>query len=644
MENYQEIFILLTGFCVIALSSNQIGNLFAKIRLPKITGYLFAGLIAGPFVLGFFSKEAIEQLHFVDGVSLALIAFAAGNELLLSELKGKFKSIGWIAAGVVVLTFILVGGSVFLLANAIPFIAGKSAVLVTATAMLTGAILIARSPSSAIAVVSELRAKGPLTQVVLGVTVITDVIVIMVFALSASAVDALLAQVSLNLGFVLLLLGELVLAILAAFVVAAVLRLILAMNTNHFVKAILILLAGYSVFYLSAQLRTYSHDAWPFEIFVEPLLVCMLTGFLVTNFTNYRTEFDHILHKTGPFVYVAFFTLTGASLKLDVLLTIWPIALALFVVRLVAIIAGSFAGGVVAGDSVQHSRLYWMGLLTQAGVALGLAKEVAGEFPQLGNDFATMIIAVVVLNEIVGPIFLKYAINRAGEGHTRGETAEFDGIRDAIIFGVGGEAVTLARHLLAHDWQVKLACLDPAYQPELAHTDENLRIINIPAIDLESLQKLDTAHADAVVAMMSDEENYQICELVYEKFGIETVIVRLNDPANYDRFRDLDVIVVEPNSAVISLMERLVRSPSTGSLLLGMRPEQDIVEVELRDPMLNGRTLRDLRLPLDTLVLSVRRDDQLLITHGYTRLQLGDRVTIMGSQASLEEIMREFDS
>lgn len=62
-------------------------------------------------------------------------------------------------------------------------------------------------------------------------------------------------------------------------------------------------------------------------------------------------------------------------------------------------------------------RYAWMGLITQAGIALGLAREAAVEFPSLGDSFATMIISVVVLNEIFGPMFLKAALKRAGEVH-----------------------------------------------------------------------------------------------------------------------------------------------------------------------------------------------------------------------------------
>ena len=185
----------------------------------------------------------------------------------------------------------------------------------------------------------------------------------------------------------------------------------------------------------------------------------MIGGFLISSFSNYRDDFARILHQVAPVIYILFFTLTGASLALDILLAAWPIALALFAVRLLGIFIGSFGGGTIAKDPMQHNRLGWMAYVTQAGVGLGLAKEVAVEFPAWGEAFATVIIAVIVVNQIVGPPFFKWVINRVGEAHLRAAPAAFDGVRDALIFGLKAQSVTLARQLQKHDWQVKLVCL-----------------------------------------------------------------------------------------------------------------------------------------------------------------------------------------
>ncbi len=636
MGYIQASFLFLSAFTLIALASNQVGEFFSRLRLPKITGYLLTGIIAGHFVLDFLSVELIHSLLFIDEISLAFIAFAAGNELYLPEVKGLFKSIGWVTAGLVVATLILVSSVVFLLTNAIPFMQDMTLNGRIATSLMAGAILVARSPSSAIAIVNELRAKGPYTQVILGVTVVMDVVVIILFALTASVGEAFLRQASLNFSFIFILIGELLLAFGAGYVLFKLLDALMMTKINRLIKTLLILMAGYSVFILSHLLRDTTHELLAFELFVEPLLVCVVASFLLNNYGRNRLEFSAILHRTGPIIFVAFFTLTGAALELDLLARIWPIALILFGVRLLAVMIGSFSGGMLAGDSMKHNRYKWMGFVTQAGVALGLAKETAVEFPELGNSFATLIIAVVALNEIVGPLFFKFAINRVGEAHPRHGTPAFDGVRDAIIFGFESQSLALAKQLRLHGWQVKVACHTGNFRSFMENSD--VEVNEISGFTAETLESLGASQAEAIITMLSDKENYEICETAYEHFGTKNLVVRLNDRANFEKFHELGALIVDPSTAIVSLLDHFVRSPSATSLLLGLEENQDVIELTIGNRRLDGRALRDLRLPAGTLILSLHRDGHMIISHGFTRLKLGDVITAVGEKKDLERL------
>jgi Trk K+ transport system NAD-binding subunit len=175
-------------------------------------------------------------------------------------------------------------------------------------------------------------------------------------------------------------------------------------------------------------------------------------------------------------------------------------------------------------------------------------------------------------------------------------------------------------------------------EEQVAQTD--FEVQHISDLTLKELHQLEIGKAEAVITLLSDEESYQVCELVYEHFGTENLVVRLNDRANFERFHQLGALIVEPTTAIVSLLDHLVRSPTAASLVLGMEAGQDIVDVEVCNPALHGVALRNLRLPLDTLILSIHREGRLLISHGYTRLKIGDRVTVVGSEKSLEEIMR----
>ena len=103
-------------------------------------------------------------------------------------------------------------------------------------------------------------------------------------------------------------------------------------------------------------------------------------------------------------------------------------------------------------------------------------------------------------------------------------------------------------------------------------------------------------------------------------------------------FIHIGVMVIDPSTAMVSLMEHFVRSPIATSLLLGMDEGQDTIDIELRNSDFHGLTLRDLRLPSDVIILSVTRGDHPIISHGYTRLRLGDIVTMVGSIESLDTV------
>jgi Trk K+ transport system NAD-binding subunit/Kef-type K+ transport system membrane component KefB len=638
---YRDILVFFAGFLIILLASEKIGTYFAKIRLPLISGFLFAGVIAGPFVLDLITAEAIESLRFLEEMALAFIAFVAGSHLYLAELRDRITSIKWVTAGLVIATFSLGTLAVLLLADFIPFARDFPLPYKISIALLAGSILVAISPSSAIAIVGELRAKGPFTKTALGVTIVLDVLVILLFAVNSEIVDALLTSPGFNLGFVFLILIELVLALVLGLIIGRLLQLILSLGMDRRIKAILILIIGYGVFAFVFFLRDFTHDRMPVELLIEPLLVCMIASFYITNRSPYRDEFLRSVDLVSSPMYIFFFTFTGAALRLDILATIWQIALILFAVRLLGVFIGSLAGGIVAGEPMEQNRIRWMTFVTQAGVGLGLAREVAVEFPEFGTAFATMMVSVIVLNQIVGPPLFKAAINRVKEVHTRGHPDEMGEGREAAIFGVDDQSVALARLLQTHGWRARLMCREADYRKDLIDGDMEVNLI--PNVSEKSLKALDVDKAEAIVAMFDDELNYRICELAYDKFGTDTLIARLSNLADQERFDELDVLIVHPATAIVSLLDHFVRAPTGTSLLLGVDEDQDIIDIEVKDPILDGIALRDLRLPLDTLILSVQRDGQTIISGGDMRLKLDDSVTMVGSPDSLDQVMVRFE-
>lgn len=632
--------ILLIGFALVAIAGHEIAKAFQKIKFPLITGLIITGIVAGSSVLKFIPHETLPKLNFLNDIALSIIAFSAGSELYLKELRSRINSIKWMTFGQLIITFLLSSIVIYIFASHIPFMAEFSPKVRISISMLFGTIFVARSPSSAIAVINEMRANGPFTKTAMGVTVVKDVLVIILFAICFAITKAVINNEPLGAAFLLFLALELVLSFALGVLLGKLLQIPLSLKLNARLKAFIITLLGSGMYLLASILRTYTVDTFHHEVILEPLLICIIASFIVTNYSKNRVEFIELLEYISPIIYIVFFTLTGAALSLQILMEVFWIAIALFALRVLSIFLGGVFGVVAARDNKKYTLISWMPYVTQAGVAIGLTTLIATAFPSWGYEFETIIIAVIVLNQIIGPPLFKLSINIVGESHLKHKSSEFDGVRDIVIFGLENQSVALAVALKQNGWIPKIVCMSE----DFIKSSENFDIIPINEISLKAFKDLSLEKADVIVCLLTDSENYKISELIYEHFGTKDIIVRFNGSRIFlNKFNSLGVRIIDPSLAMVNLLDHFVRSPNAASILLG-DSTQDTVDVEIRNEDIHGMTLRDLRFPTDVIVLSVMRKGRIVISHGFTRLRMGDIVTLVGSKESVNNVRFKLES
>ncbi len=634
IKSLLEIIVYLAAFGIVAVAARKLAGVFQKLKLPLITGFLVIGLVSGPELLGLIEKETLEGLFFLNDAALAFIAFAVGSELYLKELRSRMKSIIIMTISQVLVTFVLVSLTVYLLAGMIPFLDEMKLAAKIAVSLLAGTVAIARSPASAIAIINELRARGPFTQTSLGVTVVVDSAVVIIFAIIFTLSKSLIQEADFRMIYIVQVLVELLLAAGLGFLVWLMLKGILRIKGAMGLKKTLVLLTGFLVYLFTHIIGDHSSRFLGLELHIEPLLICIIGSFMVTNYSVYRNDFTRLVKELGPYVYVVFFTLTGAMISLKVLAALWFVSLILFGARILSLFFAGYLGSSLVGDSRLFRRTSWMPYVTQAGVGVGLASIIATEYPGWGGEFATIMISVIVLNQIVGPPLFKWALQLAGEVHVRSD-GSYETERKILIFGWENQGLALAGQLKQQHWQVEFVVPDPS-SDILANGEYPVHELN--GSDHLSLRKFQAETADTMVCLLSDKENFAICETAYEHFGTKHLIARLNEREFYRPLHRIGVMVMDPNTAMVSLLEHLVRAPVATSLLLGMDEGQDTIDLEVRNTDFHGLTLRDLRLPSDIIILSVTRGDHPIISHGYTRLRLGDIVTLVGSNESLDEV------
>ena len=628
------------GFLIVAIAANQIAKVFQKIKFPLITGFIITGIIAGSSFLNFITPQAIHKLNFLNEIALAIIAFSAGSELYLDDLRSRLQSIKWMTIGQLVITFVLSSITIFFVSDHIPFMAELSDMTKIAVSILFGTIFVARSPSSAIAVINEMRANGPFTKTVMGVTVVKDVLVIILFAVSFSVAKAMVNGEEMGVLFLAVLFIELIISFGLGYVVGKLLEIPFSINTSGKIKGFLILFIGYFIYLFAHFVKLKSVHWLDHQVILEPLLIAIIGSFTLTNYSKNRIEFREILEDISPTIYIIFFTLTGASLSFQTLISVFGIAIALFFLRLFTMVLGGIFGVVTVKDPKKYTFIAWMPYLTQAGVALGLATIVAEEFPVWGHEFETIIIAIIVINQLIGPPLFKWSLNFVKESHLRAKMDVVQSTRDALIFGIESQSIALAKQLEKHNWKSRLVSLDKFESAEF----EEIEIIDNFEPTIENFKKLQIDKIEAVVLMLTDDKNYKLAEFIYEHVGIKDVIVRLNKRENFEKFHKLGALIIEPTTAMVSLLDHFVRSPNAATLLLGMDEGQDTMDIDIKNKDIHGLRIREIRLPTDIIILSIKRGGQLLMTHGYTRLRLGDVITLVGSPQSLEAIKFKFDT
>ena len=129
----------------------------------------------------------------------------------------------------------------------------------------------------------------------------------------------------------------------------------------------------------------------------------------------------HAVERTAGPVFVVFFATAGAHLDLPLLRTLWPAALVFFISRGIFTYTASRLATNAAGDVPSLRKWSWSSLISQAGLALGIAVVIERQFPQFGTGFRSLAVASVAMNEMFGPIMFKLALDRAGETSTAPE-------------------------------------------------------------------------------------------------------------------------------------------------------------------------------------------------------------------------------
>lgn len=386
---------VMTGIGIAIICGYFLGKLINKLKIPSVAGYIIAGLLLGQSFLGVITIEFVEKTSYVNDLALACIAFSIGGELLASELKKIGIKVFIIAFFEAFLAFILVFIGMLLLKQPMEI------------ALLLGAVASATAPAATVMVINELGAKGPLTKALIAVVAIDDAICLMIYAIASSIAKVLITHAkSVEWSHVIVKpLIEIGGSIALGLVIGAIVVLIL--NKVSYTREILTIVIA--AILLTLGLAT--------KLNFSALLSNMSLGIMVANFSPNRSKAFGVIESITPPIYTAFFVLAGARLQISLLAQVGLIGVVYTIARMAGKISGASFGAILTKSEPSVKKYIGFGLLSQIGVAVGLAIVISHEFAgtEVGSLIITVLLATTVITEIVGPLCTRYALIKSGE-------------------------------------------------------------------------------------------------------------------------------------------------------------------------------------------------------------------------------------
>jgi Kef-type K+ transport system membrane component KefB len=381
--------------------ATAVGELMARIHLPRVSGYLLTGMLFGPHVANVITAPIVGELHPINNLAVAMIAFIAGLEMNVWKLRPRLPEMFKVGAVLLALVYAGLFAGIWIawpwLAIG-PDLAGAQRL---AAAGVMTIVVVSFSPTVTISILTETRAAGPLSELTLAVVVAADLILIVLFTLMMEAAHVAFGgsrDVAVLIGLSWEILGSLTIGMAAGW--------LFALYLNRSGREIPVVFVAFCALIAAAA------GLWH----LEALLAALAAGLVVENVAPRRgDQLKHAVERGAKPVLVVFFATAGASLQLDALAALGLVAIAVAAVRMLLIWSAMAAATRYANTARPIAGLVWMGFVSQAGVTLGLTLIVAAEFPGWGTRMQTIMVALIAVHELIGPVLFRTALERAGE-------------------------------------------------------------------------------------------------------------------------------------------------------------------------------------------------------------------------------------
>lgn len=384
------------------------GELAEKIKLPKISGYILAGILLNPDLLGIMSSTFVEHTDPLLSISLSFITFSIGGSLSAQKLRATGKKVLFLTVLESFSAFIFVFVFLFLSLHVV-FHMFDSVYVNIAISLVLASLAAPTDPSATLAVIHEYKAKGEVSSTMLEIAAFDDIVGIIIYTLITAFAAFFLGKSELHFGKTMLDMAE---GIGGAVAIGGIIGLVFNFAVKIFKKqseGTLIVLT-FGLILLSYGISEY--------LGFESLLSTIALGAVVSNFNIFSDKIFKLIERyTDELIFVIFFTLSGLHLQLSSISGSYILIIIYIAARMIGKFSGIYTGSIIFNASTKIKKYTAGGLIPQGGIVIGLAL-ILTKNPAF-KDTASMIMGIVIgaalIHEIIGPVFSRLSLKKAGE-------------------------------------------------------------------------------------------------------------------------------------------------------------------------------------------------------------------------------------
>lgn len=213
-----------------------------------------------------------------------------------------------------------------------------------------------------------------------------------------------------------------------------------------------------------------------------------------------------------------------------------------------------------------------------------------------------------------------------------------------VIAGGGKLGYYLSKTLLSYNHKVLIIEPEKHLCIKLAN-ELNIVVHQGDCTDIEELSAANINNTDVFIAVTGkDEYNLIACQLAKRNFGVPRTIARVNNPKNIKVFEHLGVDTAVSSTAIIAdLIEQEVDFADVRTVMKLKNKHMVIFEVNMlsNSPLIN-KPIKDLNIPVGCILISIIRDEEVIIPNGLTVLQIGDHIIVAALRVSQQELKSFF--